>query len=244
MQLLIGIDDTDNKQTRGTGYRARYLGKLLQENGLALVEGITRHQLLIDPRVPYTSHNSSACLVVNTNGSSFDAIAGYCRDFLLQESAPGSDAGLCLVPQVAVGSAVQEFGVLAKKEVLTYQSAVDLARREDIFLEGLTGDYVGVIGALAAVGLRAGGQDGRFIWLEGLREISGIYTAGQLVQSYRIDRVMSLDNVVVPPEGKIDVGEWRRPVLKDGQAVLLVERAESREEFGWRVAPKEIVKQY
>jgi len=39
------------------GRRARQLGERLAADGLAEVDGITRHQLLIDPRIPYTSHN-------------------------------------------------------------------------------------------------------------------------------------------------------------------------------------------
>lgn len=244
MRLLISMDDTDNRESRGTGYRARCLGQLLAETGLARVEGITRHQLLVDPQIPYTSHNSAACLGVDTNAIGVEGLIDYCRDFLLRESAPGSDAGLCLTPWPAVSASIQEFGSRAKQEVLTYAEAMALAEREKIFLEGLTGDHTGVIGALAAVGLRAGGQDGRFIWLEGLREASGIYTAEQVLQTCHVDRVVSLDDVEIPPEAWIDVGDWRRPILRDSQAVLLVEAAGDRTNGHWRVAAKEIVKQY
>lgn len=66
MKLLIGIDDTDNLESRGTGYRVRQLANWLSEKNLVVPLGITRHQLLVDPRIPYTSHNSSACLVVES----------------------------------------------------------------------------------------------------------------------------------------------------------------------------------
>ena len=69
IDLLIGIDDTDNLDTRGTGYRARTLAQGLVDAGLAAVHGITRHQLLVDPRIPYTSHNSSACLQTTARGT-------------------------------------------------------------------------------------------------------------------------------------------------------------------------------
>jgi hypothetical protein len=65
-QILIGIDDTDNEETHGTGRRARQLGDRLAADGLAEIDGVTRHQLLVDPRIPYTSHNSSACLLART----------------------------------------------------------------------------------------------------------------------------------------------------------------------------------
>ncbi len=49
---LIGIDDTDNLESRGTGHRVRWLGDLLAREDLADIKGITRHQLLVDPRIP------------------------------------------------------------------------------------------------------------------------------------------------------------------------------------------------
>lgn len=62
---LIGLDDTDNLESRGTGFRARQMAEHLESSKCGLIAtGITRHQLLVDPRIPYTSHNSSACISV------------------------------------------------------------------------------------------------------------------------------------------------------------------------------------
>src|SRR5512145_396199 len=96
MRYLIGIDDTDNLESRGTGHRVRQMADYLVEIGLVLPLGITRHQLLVDPQIPYTSHNSSACLSVETDEKRIGTLWEACRDYLLAECAPGSDAGLCL----------------------------------------------------------------------------------------------------------------------------------------------------
>ena len=95
VRLLIGIDDTDNLESRGTGYRARQLGQRLA-GGDSRVRGISRHQLLVDDRIPYTSHNSAACLELETVSARLDSIAELAREFLQRESAAGSDAGLCV----------------------------------------------------------------------------------------------------------------------------------------------------
>ena len=50
--VYIGIDDTDNLETRGTGFRARQLIERLQDAGLVSGIAVTRHQLLVDDRVP------------------------------------------------------------------------------------------------------------------------------------------------------------------------------------------------
>ena len=46
MRILIGIDDTDNKDSRGTGYNSRQLAAAIESNNLGKVHGITRHQYL------------------------------------------------------------------------------------------------------------------------------------------------------------------------------------------------------
>ncbi len=240
-RILIGIDDTDNAETHGTGRRARQLGEMLEAVGLAEVDGITRHQLLIDPRIPYTSHNSSACLAVGATIERMPDLVAAARSFLLSESAPGSDAGLCVAGWSQVTAAHQAFGQRAKREVLTIDQARDFAQRDGLTLEGLTGTGGGIIGALAAVGLRASGDDGRFLWLKGIREISGTYTVEQLQQLIPIDGVQTIDGVEIPAADRVELGPWIRPLLKAGRAVLFVEAGD--QSHLWRVVEKERVKQ-
>ncbi|HEX6035911.1 MAG TPA: hypothetical protein VFY83_15850, partial [Anaerolineales bacterium] len=135
MNLLIGIDDTDNLESRGTGFRARHLANWLAENQLAVPYGITRHQLLVDPQILYTSHNSSACLSVESDSAFL--VWDACREYLLRESAPGSDVGLCLAPLEFVTEEVMTFARRAKLEVLTMQEAEHTAAISGIRLAGL-----------------------------------------------------------------------------------------------------------
>ena len=62
--FLIGIDDTDNQTSPGTGQLARRLAAEASTRG-AVNRGITRHQFLVDGRIPYTSHNSGACVAID-----------------------------------------------------------------------------------------------------------------------------------------------------------------------------------
>ncbi|HBY96423.1 MAG TPA: hypothetical protein DEP84_21185 [Chloroflexi bacterium] len=244
MRVLIGIDDTDNLETRGTGFRARHLGALLATEGLGRIHGITRHQLLVDPRIPYTSHNSSACLLVERSEGEWAALVETCRRYLLQVSAPGSDPGLCITPLDRAGASVRNFGELAKDQVLTSIDAFELAQREGLVLEGLAGTGAGVIGALAAVGLRAGGNDGRFLWLPGIRNVRGVYTPGQLYEATGIEEIRRLDGIAVPFDARIALSEWTRPVLREGRAILLVEEAHGEDQYEWQVLARDVVKQF
>jgi hypothetical protein len=245
MRCLIGIDDTDNLESRGTGFRARQLGLRLGEAQLGRLRGITRHQLYVHESIPYTSHNSSACLDVELAGDSLDAARDFCRDFLAAESADGSDAGLCLGRFEAIPDDVVSFGRHAKERILTRAQAQDLAASAGLHLEGVTGEKIGVIGALAAVGLRRGGHDGRFLWLDGVRELTGKWSTATLLATTGIDSVESIDGRPLPPEAEVVVDPWPRPVLLHGRAVLLTEEYRNdNEQSGWRILPKEAIRRY
>ena len=245
--LLIGIDDTDNLESRGTGYRARCLGARLHGQGLGRVDGISRHQLLVDDAIPYTSHNSAACLrLALTPEAEPAAVIDCCREFLTTESAPGSDAGLCVIPLTQTGDSLQAFGKRAQREVLQRQDAEDMARQEGAFLEGLTGDHGGVIGALAAIGLRAWGADGRFIWVAGIRERADQRcTVAEILDTTGVEDVMTLTgNVISDGSQLINLGPWPRPIVRNGRAVLLVEKAYDDEDSHWRVVDRTVIKRY
>lgn len=245
LRYLIGIDDTDNLESRGTGFRARCLGAELAGAGLVRVDGISRHQLLVHPDIPYTSHNSSACLDAHVRNASRDDVVDFCRDFLRRESAEGSDAGLCIAAYESLNGEVQAFGKRAKQVVLERKDAEYVARRAEVHLEGLTGDHGGMIGALAGVGLRRTGTDGRFIWLDGVRELSGKLLAASLLADTGIDAIEDRQGRPVSPDSTIWVESWPRAVLIDGRAVLLVEKPEKSDVgFDWQLLPREDIRRF
>lgn len=248
----IGIDDTDNLESRGTGFRARQLAKQLQEVGLARLRGVTRHQLFVSPEIPYTSHNSSACLEMDFFDADRARVVAHCRDYLLRESAPGSDAGLCVAAAGQVGPEIQAFGQSAKVRVLQQGDAHDLAARHGIHLEGLTGTHQGVIGALSATGLHATRNDGRFLWMRGVRDLPpGHYSLGRLRSLTDIEAFMTIDGREVADEvDDILITEWARPVFAEGRAVLFLEEEDDARTDDlpcpgrWRVAAKEFIKRF
>ena len=236
MQYLIGIDDTDNLESRGTGHRARQLADWLATNQLASPLGITRHQLLVDPQIPYTSHNSSACISVNTEKP--DEVWEAAQEFLLRESAQGSDAGLALARWDSIDKSVLSFAGRAKLTVLTMPEAEQTASQSGIRLVGLTGTHGGIIGALSAVGLHRAGNDGRFLWLPGLRELKGKYQVQEICVKGHVDRVCTLSHTDLHNKTIVDVGEWIRPILREGKATLYVEEKNHE----WYIIPKEYIK--
>ena len=239
--FIIGIDDTDNKESRGTGFLSRELGTHLISKLNVELKGITRHQLFVHPDIPYTSQNSSACLEV-TGGNKEDII-NFCKDFLLKNAAIGSDVGLCVVEKGDYLNEIIDFGKRAKKEVVSKKEAYALATELDIFLKGLTGTLDGVIGALAAVGLRFSGNDGRFIWLKGLRDFKGgVFTASQLHEMIDFDLVLNKEFEKIPTNEKFFCEEWLRPVLKNDKKLIFATEVIGDERYKWQIASKEFFK--
>lgn len=241
MIVYIGIDDTDNLNTRGTGYRARILGQELKDNGFGEVKGISRHQLFVSPQIPYTSHNSSLCIELETDLFDIKEILTYSQDFLIKNSAEGSDPGLCISTQDKVTEAIIQFGKDAKGCVLTKEKAFEVATNHGIHLSEHGGTGGGVIGALAGVGLRVGGNDGRFVWIKGIRQMQGIYTSADILCQSGVQFITTETGEIPEQCDFIDVGDWFRPVLLKGKPTLLVEKSEDSK-VRWKILDRERIK--
>ncbi|MEI6764354.1 MAG: ABC transporter substrate-binding protein [Bacteroidota bacterium] len=241
IRTFIGIDDTDNLESRGTGFRARQLGETIEAAGLGTLICVTRHQLLVNPAIPYTSHNSSASLLIETAAPA-DELIEHCRNFLLRESADGSDAGLCIASESSISEKIIEWGQRAKKEVLFSKDAHTIAHDAGIFLEGLTGEKIGVIGSLAAIGLRKWGNDGRVLWLRNLRELRGIIPAKDLITQLGLDALTDKNGVELPPDATIDTGQWMRPVMVHNKITIFAERKTDYGTNEWQIASKDFIK--
>jgi hypothetical protein len=232
---LLGLDDTDVLGRKpGTGRLARELGAHLQASGMAELVGVVRQQLLVDPRIPYTSHNSPACIILETavaaNGGPqglFDAAAA----FVSARYAAGADPGLCLADRDAVSQDVRAFGLRAASSVVGKRDALEIGARAGVMLAELGGTGDGVIGALAGVGLTADGNAGRWLeWRTGLRDRGARLTAGALRAEGITVLSIARNGEPVPAEAWIEIGERLRPRMIGSAPVLLVEPADG----GWR----------
>ena len=223
-KVFIGIDDTDVPGGPGTGKVARGLADYLEGLGLGHSLGVTRHQLLVDPRIPYTSHNSSKCLTFESNGPS-STLLEPCKSYLKEHFQEGSDPGLCLCPEGQASGRLVAFGKMAQQVVIEKRDALNLARSEGLVLEELGGTGGGAIGALAAAGLRASGEDGRFVQLRGIKEVTGLITVGRLLEVTDIQSVKDEAGIVLGTAEVIRSLDWVRPSLRGGEPVLRVRQA-------------------
>jgi len=212
MRIALSIDDTDNAQSPGSGHIADLLKTQLQQNGLAaLCSDISRHQLYVHDSIPYTSHNSSMCFTGVTDSKLLPQLIDYARGFLIRESAQGSDPGLCvtILNDGVNTDTLVDFGLRAKTSLLSKAEAYAIAATVGVHLSenGGTGD--GVVGALAGVGLRLHGSDGRF---RGWKDVgpSGLETrASQLRSHPKIEDVIDLHGSSIPDETSVIIADQK-----------------------------------
>jgi hypothetical protein len=222
MNLFIAIDDTDNEESIGTGRLSRMLAVELSRKGLAGNIGITRHQLLVHPDIPYTSHNSCACIEAIAKCSAIEEVEKVSRAFLIENYHETANPGLCVANKDSVPDALKQFGYRAQREVINIEEARELAKRLGVFVwwYGETGQ--GCVGSLAGIGLRSTGNDGRFIDLAGIRDLKGVMSVGNILQQTAIHKVVSVSGEVLNDKEVIDTQDWIRPTLHNNEVVLFV----------------------
>jgi len=224
LRILVGFDDTDTVDCgRGTGKLARWFQAALPDT--CRIAGVVRQQLWVDDSIPYTSHNSAACVLVDVPDSSWlDNIVERAAGHLQRHFVAGSDPGLCVAPQGNGNMAeLMAFGQSCTRYKVTQHAAMQAVN--GFHLSGHGGTNDGIIGAAAAVGLTAAGGCGRFIEYGALREIPRIVTVEKLqqigIQVVSVDR----DARFPAPQDSVDSRNWVRPWLIAHQPVLLVRPA-------------------
>lgn len=220
--ILIGIDDTDNESSGGTGRLARALAEKLRERYNVL--GVTRHQLLVDPRIPFTKKNSCNAVHLGDETADMAGLAEETAAFISKRSLDGSDPAICITDARRVAGS--SFGRAAQTRVVKRTEARRLAEESGCILEELGGTGIGVIGALAGVVLAAGGNDGRYVDVGRVRELTGIVSVRQILDSGVAD-VRHIEGKSVN-NGEVDCGRGIRPSLVDHRPVVFVVGAGSR----------------
>jgi hypothetical protein len=221
MRIYVAFDDTDTVDSdRGTGKLARWFEQELPPG--SRLWGVVRQQLLVDPAIPYTTHNSSACAVIESEDDSPpDELIAKAVRHIERHFISGSDPGLCVAQEGHPALAnLTRFGRTCASAIVTQQDALDAC--SGIHLSGHGGTNDGIIGAAAAVGLTAYGWSGRLIEFGRLRDFSEPVPVSDLERSGMIVVSMGRDSQVPSPADLVDTKKWLRPRFWGGKAVLPV----------------------
>ena len=226
MKILICIDDTDNLDSIGTGQLLEDMCAEMEKTGLAKGGFVTRHQLLIHEDIEYTSHNSSMCCEAETED--LLKTAAFAKEYLASRAAEGSDPGICILELRDGGDyeKLREFGRRAQTVVLKKAEAFAVAAEYPDVLSltehGGTGD--GVIGALAGVGLRLTGSDGRVKGKIRPETENEKLTVKEFCERYPVDQVLTEDGERLPDDTELFFAEPTKAVMADGTVTLIAVR--------------------
>jgi hypothetical protein len=219
--IYVGIDDTDVVGSPGTNQLARAIVRRLDRVARDAI--VCRHQLFLDPRVPYTSGNGSASIQLPRGEAVPRAeLIAIVRDEMRAFVVEGSDPGLAVSTHASEEMAA--FAARARTDIVSQADARAVAERSACHLEGLGGSNQGIIGALAAVALAAGGNDGRVVHMDGwpwpdpfigVQPVSAIHDRG-------VFDVCTVSGGRFTGDA-VDVGKHLRPNWREGHVVLFVE---------------------
>jgi hypothetical protein len=226
MKLMICMDDTDNLESKGTGWLVEDACREMMAMGWGVYSMISRHQLFVHPDIPYTSHNSSMVFTAETDVPS-ERYVEFLSAYLEKNSAPGSDPGLCIAQELAADDCqrLMDFGLRAKKEVLTKKDAYNLADELGVHLSEHGGTGGGVIGALAGIGLRLWGNDGRYRGWFHFGKGGEIMTAAKLKGFEAIVDIRTPDNAPIEDTRLIRISDQLKTICMNGRSTLLVHPA-------------------
>lgn len=230
IHYLLCVDDTDDltKKT-STGKIAGLMAKEAEALGCTTQFGITRHQLLIHEDIEYTSHNSSMCFAAHTQEDCLETLWERSVSLLKSEMAQTSDPGLCLcsLDKLQNPEALVSFGKRAQNEVLTKEEAYTTAKAlGGIRLQEFGGTGIGVIGALAGVGLRLSGSDGTIRGKTGIGELSVTKSAAEMARALGVSKIIKKDGTPLDDTAPVYIEDYAKLLLINHELVAACDETE------------------
>jgi len=222
-KFLLCIDDTDELGGDiSTGLLAEEIAAFA--GSFVPVSFVTRHQLLLDPRINYTSHNSCMCFEAWLTESQKQRVLDFALELLECKSALGAEPGIAAIFEKDLLSAqgLINFGKSAKEIFLKPRQAFETAREQNVFLKEIKSGARGVIGALAGIGLRLSGNDGK---IRGKFELEkSNLSVRELLDLNFIEAVADENFKPLSPDERVNLIGALKPVFLDFKATLLVKK--------------------
>jgi hypothetical protein len=160
------------------------------------------------------------------------ALIDTVRDVMREWYVEGSDPGLAVASEVS--AEMTTFAARSRNDVVTQGEARRVAERAGCHLEGLGGTNQGIIGALSAIALVAGGEHGRVLHMQSW-PWPDPFVGVQPVNAIRQRGVAAIETMAGRPfiGERIDVGKHLRPNWRGGRVVLFVDQPTPTEPV-WR----------
>jgi hypothetical protein len=223
MTIYVGIDDTGNSESVGTGKFARIIADEISKK--YPVYGVTRHQFYVHPDIHFSLHNFCAVIHVDIDEEeSVDDIFEMIKEIMQDNFNESSNPGLAVAHESRISPAIVAYGKDAKDKVLTQERARNLARNSGIRLECFGETENGIIGAMAGIGLAFTGNDGRFLQMGKIRKLKGPQPVEKLIDA-GIDGIFTRDGCSITNGRVINEGDKPvKPCFINGKVILFVNK--------------------
>ena len=225
-EFLLCIDDTDELGGEiSTGSLAEEIASCI--SSFAKTSFITRHQLLLDPRINYTSHNSSMCLVAEISSEQREKVLNFALDLIASKCAKSAEPGLAATfkDEIVNIACLINFGKSAKEKLISIEQTCEMAKQQNIFLKSIKPKAHGVIGALAGIGLRLSGFDGKIRGKFKLNEPK--LSVAKLLELPYIHAVLDESFKPLAKDEVINLNDAIKPIFWDHKPTLLVRKEAS-----------------
>ena len=232
-RLLLCIDDTDDVSKEiSTGSIAEMIAEMMRSLGMRIVDGVTRHQLLLCEEIAYTSHNSSMCILGEGSREQITTCVRRAEQLLIRYAVVGANPGLasCVWEDLSLyqEKTLIDFGKRAKRTVLSIEEALHIADVCKVSLDTYGGDGTGQIGALAGIGLRLSGNDGTFRGKVSFGIPGEICTCKELKEAMGLQAVRRLDGILLADGEQICLKKQMKFALLDHKKVLVVKPSQNQ----------------
>ncbi len=225
MNVYFALDDSRRTDGGGAGETLSEIIHAIEDQGWGHCKLPSRHRLYPHPETGCKKHNTARSFSADIEAQYLDGFMEYAVRLILSYETPGSNAGIAVaIPeQMEDFTELTDYAYRAKEGLVTREEVLILAGRPGLYVQALSGNGIGIIGALAAVGLRITGNDGQFRGKLILGTGEGyIATAADIIRNTYVEKIKNMEMEDVGDNESVRMGEKVKVVLLDNKYTLMV----------------------
>ena len=225
MKIYVALDDSRQLDGGKAGETASLMAKFIEEKNWGQSAIPSRHRLYPHPETGCKKHNTARSFAADIHEQYLAAFIDYACKLVKETGTPDSNAGLvAAIPELMANpDELIDYAYRVKEELVTKEEALGFANKPGLYVFEVNGSGQGIIGALAAAGLRITGNDGQF---RGKLQVGTgedyIASVKEIVDKTYVEQVKNMDFEDIGDAEYVRMGEKVKVVLLDNKYTLMV----------------------
>lgn len=225
MKIFVALDDSRQLDGGKAGHTASLLAKYMEERGWGSSAIPSRHRLYPNPATGCKKHNTARSFSAELDSQHLEEFMAYACELIRSTGTPDSNTGLVVaVPELMDNPAeLIDYAYKVKEEMVSKEEAIQFSGKPGLYMYELIGSGNGIIGALAAAGLRMTGNDGQF---RGKLQVGTgedyIASVKEIIDQTYVEQVKNMDFENLDDIEQVRMGEKVKVVLLDDKYTLMV----------------------